>query len=95
MGWTLFFMIVILKIPMLAACWLIWYAVKEVPEPEEDTVGEDRGPGRKLPPTPRWPRRGPVIGGGDCKVPPCPQEEGTERIQRPVPIYAVRRPERV
>jgi hypothetical protein len=52
-----FFMIVILKIPMLAACWLIWYAVKEVPEPEEDTVGEDRGP-PKLPPA-ALPRRGP------------------------------------
>ena len=93
MGWTLFFMIVILKIPMIAALWLVWYAIKEVPEPEEDTVGEDRGPRRKTPPVPRWPRRGPTLGGGDCKPAPCPQEV-TERIERPAPAYA-RRPERV
>jgi hypothetical protein len=93
MGWTLFFMIVILKIPMIAALWLIWYAVKAVPEPDEDTAGEDRGPRRKLPPMPRWPRRGPTLGGGDCKPAPCPQE-ATKRIERPAPAYA-RRPERV
>jgi hypothetical protein len=93
MGWTLFFMIVILKIPMIAALWLVWYAVKAVPEPEEDAAEDDRGPRRKLPPTPRWPRRGPVLGGGNCKPAPCPQE-ATERVQRPAPAYA-RRPERV
>jgi hypothetical protein len=75
MGWTLFFMIVILKIPMLGAAWLIWYAVKEVPEPEEGLAEEDRGPRPKLPPPPRWPRRGPVVGGGDCKPPPCPEKK--------------------
>jgi hypothetical protein len=93
MGWTLFFMIVILKIPMLAAAWLIWYAIKE-PEPEEGLADEDRGPRRKTPPPPRWPRRGPVVGGGDCKPPPCP-DHVTERIQRPAPAWASRRPERV
>jgi hypothetical protein len=91
MGWTLFFMIVILKIPMVAALWLVWYAIKE-PEPEEEATGTERGP-RRNPPKPRWPRRGPVIGGGDCKPMPCPQQV-TERIQRPAPAYA-RRPERV
>ena len=93
MGWTLFFMIVILKIPLIAALWLIWYAVKAVPDPDEDVAGEDRGPRRKLPPMPRWPRRGPVLGGGDCKPAPCPQQS-TERLQRPAPAYS-RRPERV
>jgi hypothetical protein len=92
MGWTLVFMIVILKIPMIAALWLIWYAVKAVPEAEEDAPDSDRGPRRKLPPMPRWPRRGPVLGGGDCKAAPCP--ETSERIERPAPAYA-RRPERV
>jgi len=72
LGWTLFFMLVILKIPLGAALYLIWYAAKE-PTPEEDEAGEDRGPRRKLPPFPRGPRRGPV-GGGDCKLPPCPQD---------------------
>jgi hypothetical protein len=91
MGWTLFFMIVILKIPMIAALWLIWYAVKAVPEPDEGAPDEDRGP-RRRPPMPRWPRRGPVLGGGDCRPAPCPQV--SERIERPAPAYA-RRPERV
>jgi hypothetical protein len=88
MGWTLLFMLVILKIPLLAALYLIWYAVKEVPEPEEERSGDDRGPRRKLPPLPRWPRRGP-LGGGDCKLPPCPQEQ-PERM----PAYAGRVPAR-
>jgi hypothetical protein len=82
LGWTLFFMIVILKIPLFAALYLIWYAVKE-PEPEEEPGGEERGPRRKLPPFPGRPRRGPV-GGGDCKPPPCPQKR--DRI----PAYAGR-----
>jgi hypothetical protein len=93
MGWTLFFMIVILKIPMIAALWLIWYAVKAVPEPDEDAAEEERGPRRKLPPMPRWPRRGPQLGGGDCKPAPCP-EQATEPVRRQAPAYA-RRPERV
>jgi hypothetical protein len=91
MGWTLFFMIVILKIPLIAALWLIWYAIKE-PEPTEE-ADQDRGPRRRLPPRPRWPRRGPVLGGGDCKPPPCPQEVA-EPLQRQAPAFA-RRPERV
>lgn len=88
------FMIVILKIPMVAALWLVWYAVKEVPQAEEEgQVDEDRGPRQKLPPMPRWPRRGPVAGGGNCKQAPCP-EQVTERVERHAPAYA-RRPERV
>ena len=94
MGWTLFFMIVILKIPMIAALWLIWYAVKESPSPRKrawPTRTADRAESFRR--SPRWPRRGPVVGGGDCKPPPCPQQV-TKRIERPAPAYA-RRPERV
>jgi hypothetical protein len=83
MGWTLFFMMVILKIPLFAALYLIWYAVKE-PAPEEDPSGDERGPRRKLPPLPPRPRRGPV-GGGECKLPPCPQEQ-----PQPTPAHAGR-----
>ena len=50
-GWTIFYMVVILKIPMVAALWLVWWAIKNEPTPEEET-GEDRGPRRKLPPLP-------------------------------------------
>ena len=82
-------MIVILKIPMIAALWLVWWAIKQEPDPEEST-GEDRGPRRKLPPLPRWPRRGPEGGGAGCKTAPCPQVNGGTRIERPAPAYARR-----
>lgn len=88
-GWTLFYMIVILKIPMVAALWLVWWAIKQEPEPEEATGG-DRGPRRKLPPLPRWPRRGPAGGGACCKTAPCPQETGIRRVPRAAPAYARR-----
>lgn len=74
MGWTLFFMMVVLKIPMIGAGYLIWYAIKEEPQGEEEP-GTDKRPRRKLPPFPRWPRRGPVPGnGGACKPAPCRTE---------------------
>jgi hypothetical protein len=88
MGWTLFFMLVILKIPLFAALYLIWYAVKE-PAPEEDQPGDERGPRRKLPPLPPWPRRRP-LDGGDCKVAPCPQQ-----APQRTPAYAGRPLERI
>ena len=44
MGWMLFFMLVILKIPLAAAIYIIWYAIKEEPQPDEEPAGEDRGP---------------------------------------------------
>jgi len=55
-------MFVILKIPIVAALWLVWYAV-QAPEPaageEEDRGGgSDRDPPAR-PRGPRPPRRGP------------------------------------
>jgi len=75
MGWTLFFMMVVLKIPMAAAGYLVWYAIRAEPQPDEQT-GTDKGPRRrKLPPFPRWPRRGgPAGGSGDCQQAPCPEQ---------------------
>ena len=75
MGWTLFFMLVILKIPLFAALYLIWYAVKEPPVVEEGpSEGErDRWPRRRPPSRPRFPRRGPLGGGAGCRAASCPQ----------------------
>jgi hypothetical protein len=88
MGWTLFFMLVILKIPLAAALYLIWYAVKQEPEPEESPGSDDREPWRKPPSLPRSPRRGPA-GGAGCRPVPCPQlVEGLP--PRPAPVYARR-----
>lgn len=73
MGWTLFFMMVVLKIPMIFAAYVIWYAIREEPDLEAEP-GTDTGPRRRMPPFPRWPRRGPAGGGAGCDPVPCPQQ---------------------
>lgn len=62
----IFFLLVVLKIPVLGALWLIWWAAK-APEPEAGAAGEDGdGFGRRprRPILPRGPRRpGPAQAG--------------------------------
>ena len=61
-GWALFYMMVILKIPIIALLYLVWWAVKQEPEPAEGDSEEivRRGPDHPRPPrNPRAPRRGP------------------------------------
>lgn len=57
----IFFLLVVLKIPVLGALWLIWWAAKT--PPEEGAAGDDAGDGfgrwRPQPLVPRGPRRGP------------------------------------
>lgn len=70
MTWTFIWMAVILKIPIVAMLWLVWWAVKEEPQPTEEP---DDGGGRREPPRPRRPRpprRGPH---GAESVPRSPQ----------------------
>jgi hypothetical protein len=61
-GWTFFYMFVVLKIPIIALLTLVWWAVKQEPEPAD---GESRerlhrgGDDRPRPRNPRSPRRGP------------------------------------
>lgn len=56
----IFFLLVVLKIPVLGALWLIWWASKP-PEVEEAGESEDGGFGRRrpLPRLPRGPQHGP------------------------------------
>jgi hypothetical protein len=64
MEWTMFFLFVVLKAPLIALCWLVWWAIKQVPDEDEQPGGggNDRRP-RPVPhphgPLPRTPRRGP------------------------------------
>jgi hypothetical protein len=61
MEWAMFFLFVCLKVPLLALCWLVWWAIHQVDDPAEDTGG-DGGSRRRvhpLGPLPRPPRRGP------------------------------------
>lgn len=59
--WPIFWLFVALKIPLLAALWIIWWALRAEPE-EADEVragGEHGGgPHRPRPRLPRAPRRG-------------------------------------
>jgi hypothetical protein len=61
-GWTFFYMFVVLKIPVLFAFWLVWWATR-APEPDQERSDDDGGARRHpnhprgRPPTP--PRRGP------------------------------------
>ena len=74
MGWTMLYLFVALKIPILAAIWIVWWAVKQEPDPSEDTR-DDGGTKTKTRPhpaprLPRHPRRGPH---GDAKPPAPPR----------------------
>jgi hypothetical protein len=61
-GWAFFYMFVILKIPIIALLYLVWWAVREEPTPAEEEPRErlHRGPDHpRRPRKPRPPRRGP------------------------------------
>jgi hypothetical protein len=80
---TMIFMGLILKIPVAAACWLIWHAVRAEPEPasaEEGGGGQPHRFFRREPKRPRSPRRGPHA--PDALPLPCPEDEGTLRVTR-------------
>ena len=61
MGWTLFYMLVILKIPIIALLCLVWWAVKQEPEPADGDSREPlrAGPHPRPPGKPGPSRRGP------------------------------------
>jgi hypothetical protein len=61
----IFFLLVVLKIPVLGALWLIWWASK-APEAEGASDGSGGGFGRPRPllPRPRRPQHGPAQ--ADC-----------------------------
>jgi hypothetical protein len=69
MEWTMFFLFVCLKVPLLALCWLVWWAIHQVDDPAQEG-GDDGGTRRQHPlgPLPRSPRRGPH--GDPAPLPP-------------------------
>jgi hypothetical protein len=70
MGWTMFFLFVALKVPLIALCWLVWWAVRQVPEEEEQPGGDGgaKRPPQPHAPLPRTPRPGPH--GDPAPLPP-------------------------
>ena len=81
------FMGLILKLPVTAACLLIWYAVRAEPDPVEGEEATDDGreDGRfrrnPRPKRPRGPRRGPHA--PDALPIPCAGEDGVRVTRRP------------
>ena len=58
MTWAFIWMMFVLKIPIIALLWLVWYAVHAEPLPEEEQR-DDGGTHHPRPRRPRPPRRGP------------------------------------
>lgn len=60
MDWTFVYLMLFLKIPIVALFAIVWWAVKSTDEPvvEKDTDGTDEG-GSKRPRHPRTPPKGP------------------------------------
>jgi hypothetical protein len=73
MGWTMLYLFVFLKLPIVAACWIVWWAVHQETDGVEE--GGDGGGGRRarphpVPKRPRPPRRGPH---GEAEPPSPPR----------------------
>lgn len=61
----IFFLLVVLKIPVFFALWLVWWASKS-PDPEESSPGDSNdgfNRWRPQPTRPRGPQHGPVQAG--------------------------------
>jgi hypothetical protein len=81
--WPIFFLLVVLKIPVLGSLWLVWWASRAKPLPDE--AADDDGGFRFRnpdPSRPRGPRRGDPHGAGARPLPDCPPG-GRRRVIRP------------
>ncbi len=86
--WTFIWLMLFLKIPVVALLLLVRWAVRAVPEPtpeEHGGIGENGGIGHRArtprhprPTLPRMPRRGPHQGGS---VPPSPPRMRTVLVR--------------
>jgi hypothetical protein len=61
MDWTFVFLMLALKIPLAMLIGIVWWAIKQVPDPATESSNDDGGSKVRhpRPPFPRWPRRGP------------------------------------
>jgi hypothetical protein len=84
----IFFLLVVLKIPVLGALWLVWWASRPAPEAagaEDSDDGFKRWQASPL--RPRGPRRGPH-GGSARALPECPPGARTRVASPPAPVRA-------
>jgi hypothetical protein len=74
MDWAFIYLMFVLKLPIVALLWIVWWAIRSEPETAETELPDGGGgtkvrPPHKRPPLPRPNRRGPRHGGG-VPVPP-------------------------
>ena len=84
MTWGFIWMVVVLKIPIVALLWLVWWAIRAEPEPVADEQGEGGG-GKGHSPSPRKPRP-PRRGEHAVPVPQAPprvRAVGRDTVPRP------------
>jgi hypothetical protein len=88
--WPIFFLAVILKIPVACLLYLVWWAIHQTPETEEAPPESEDHEFRRWhrpPPKPRDPRRGPHA--PDARpLPDCPPGGRTRVLTPPVPARA-------
>lgn len=73
--WPIFWMFVILKIPLLAALWIVWWALRSDPAETDDIRADEGGGGPKHP---RSRRPGPTRRGPHTA--PAPRSPGRVRV---------------
>jgi hypothetical protein len=91
--WPIFFLAVVLKIPVAALLYLVWWSIHAEPELEE-LPEEDGGHGfhrwRRQPKRPRDPRRGPHAPDA-LPLPDCPPAARLRVFTPPAPMRAATR----
>jgi hypothetical protein len=82
--WPILFLLVVLKVPVAALLWLVWWAIRAVPEAEPSSDGGGLGSShwRLRPRPPRGPRRGPLAPDA-LPLPACPPGGRTRLVRRP------------
>src|SRR5436190_16026017 len=88
--WPIFFLAVILKIPIAGLLYLVWWSIHQTPETEEAPPGADDHHFRRFrrePKRPKGPRRGPHAPDAQ-PLPDCPPSARTRVFTPPAPARA-------
>jgi hypothetical protein len=88
MGWTFVYLMLILKIPIVALLTIVWWAIRSTPEESTPERADDGGGSKTRPrhprhprkPLPRHPRRGPH--GDPLPLPPPRMRPVVARARR-------------
>src|SRR3954464_3848886 len=88
MGWTMLYLFVFLKLPIVAACLIVWWAVRQ--GTDEELTRNDGGSPKPRRPHPRPRRPPPPRRGRPLRRPPPPRRGGPVCGARMLPPPRVR-----